>query len=55
MRMSQAADFDAKPVAHEVDAGPTHWRGPAIGAAILTVAWAVYLFPVFFGIMLAGR
>lgn len=27
------------------------WLGPAIGSAILTIAWAIYLVPVFVGIM----
>ncbi len=27
------------------------WVGPAMGAAVLTIAWAVYLAPIFFGIM----
>ncbi len=27
------------------------WLGPAIGAAILTIAWAIYVVPVFVGIM----
>jgi hypothetical protein len=30
------------------------WLGPAIGAAVLTVAWAIYLVPVFMGIVLAA-
>ena len=30
------------------------WLGPAIGAAILTLAWAAYLVPVFLGIVMTA-
>ncbi len=29
------------------------WIGPAIGASVLAIAWAIYLVPVFIGIVTA--
>ncbi len=51
--MTHASDFPANSIAHNDGDEVIHgaWLGPAIGAGILTVAWAVYLVPVFFGII----
>ena len=49
--MTHVSDAAAHTIAHEEDAvvGGA-WLGPAIGSAILTVAWAAYLVPVLVGI-----
>jgi hypothetical protein len=52
--MSHAADVHARAAAQEEtpsDLRRAAWLGPAIGASILTIAWALYLVPVLFGII----
>jgi hypothetical protein len=54
--MTHASDFPADSIAHNAGDEAIHgaWLGPAIGASILTIAWAIYLVPVFIGIFSAG-
>ena len=49
--MTHASDVSAHTIVHEEDAvvGGA-WLGPAIGASILTLAWAAYLVPLLIGI-----
>ena len=49
--MTHVSDATAHTIAHEEDAvvGGA-WLGPAIGASILTLAWAAYLVPLLIGI-----
>ena len=53
--MTHASDAAAHTIAHEEDAivGGA-WLGPAIGSAILTIAWAAYLAPLLIGIFSIG-
>lgn len=54
--MSYATDIGAHSVAQEdtpSDLRRGSWKGPALGAGILTILWAIYLAPVFIGIMSA--
>jgi hypothetical protein len=50
--MTQVSDFPKDSVAHNASDEGIHgsWLGPAIGAGILTVGWAIYLVPVLIGI-----
>jgi hypothetical protein len=50
--MSHTSDAVPHPTAQEEDAvvGGA-WVGPAVGSAILTVAWALYLVPLLFAIL----
>jgi hypothetical protein len=50
--MTHANDIAAHTIADE-EAAAFHgaWLGPAIGAGVLTLAWAIYLVPVFIGIV----
>lgn len=49
--MTQASDAVPHPLAPEEDAvvGGA-WIGPALGSAVLTIAWALYLVPLLIGI-----
>lgn len=49
--MTHVSDAAAHTIAHEEDAvAGGAWLGPAIGASILTLAWAAYLVPLLIGI-----
>jgi hypothetical protein len=50
--MTHASDFSTNSIAHNVGDEAIHgaWLGPAIGSAILTIAWAAYLVPLLIGI-----
>jgi hypothetical protein len=49
--MTHASDASAHTLAHEEgDVVGGAWLGPAIGASILTLAWAAYLVPLLIGI-----
>jgi hypothetical protein len=52
--MTQAGDIAPHAAVDEADAvvGGV-WLGPAIGSAILTIAWAAYLVPLLIGIFSA--
>jgi hypothetical protein len=54
--MTHASDFSADSIARTDADEPIHgaWLGPAIGSAILTIAWAAYLVPLLIGIFSAG-
>jgi hypothetical protein len=53
--MSQISDAAPPTIAHEDDAPVGGaWIGPAIGSAILTLAWAAYLVPLLIGIFSIG-
>jgi hypothetical protein len=50
--MTHTSDFSTDSIAHNADDEAIHgaWLGPAIGASILTLAWAAYLVPLLIGI-----
>jgi hypothetical protein len=54
--MTHASDFSADSIAHTDADEAIHgaWLGPAIGAGILTLAWAAYLVPLLIGIFSIG-
>lgn len=54
--MTHVSDFPADAIAHSADDEAVHgaWLGPAIGASILTLAWAAYLVPLLIGIFSIG-
>jgi hypothetical protein len=53
--MTHASDASAHTIAQEEGAvAGGAWLGPAIGASILTIAWAAYLAPLLIGIFSIG-
>jgi hypothetical protein len=52
--MTHVSDVAPHTIVEEHSVAPGAWLGPAIGAALLTVAWAIYLVPVAIGIFSAG-
>jgi hypothetical protein len=54
--MTHASDFSSDSIAHNAGDEPIRgaWLGPAIGASILTIAWAAYLVPLLIGIFSIG-
>ena len=54
--MTHAGDFPTDSIAHNAGDEAIHgaWLGPAIGASILTLAWAAYLVPLLIGIFSTG-
>ena len=52
--MTHSSEAVAHTIVHDDAVIGGAWLGPAIGSAILTIAWAAYLVPVLVGIFSIG-